>query len=86
MNQTQGPTVATISTDPRTEDVGIAIVTCRGAMTREDEPHPQVRLSRKKKIAFDIATEKEIVFGARDAIEINLGKSPVYEMPFAFNY
>ena len=48
-------------------------------------PTPQVRLSGKKKIAFDIATKKETVFGARDAIERNLGKSPVYEMPFDFN-
>ena len=29
--------------------------------------------------------EKETFFGSRDAIERNLGKSPVYEMPFDFD-
>ena len=39
----------------------------------------------KKKALFDIASKKETFFGARDAIGRNLGKSPVYEMPFAFD-
>ena len=74
-----------ISVEPRTKDVDVTIVTLNGAMTGEDKPLPQVRLAGNKKDPFDIATESDTFFEARDAIERNPGKSHVYEMPSAFD-
>ena len=75
MNQSQGSIFETISAEPGTEDVDVAIITCRGAMTGEDGPRLQVRLDGKNKASFDIATEKDTFFEARDAIGRNHGKS-----------
>ena len=36
-------------------------------------------------MSFDIATEKDTFFEAKDAIGRNPGKSPIYEMPSAFD-
>ena len=36
-------------------------------------------------MSFDIATEKDTFFEARDLIERNHGKSPRYEMPSGFD-
>ena len=36
-------------------------------------------------MAFDIATEKDTLFGAKNAIKINTGKLPIIDMPFAFD-
>ena len=85
MNQNQGSTLATIFVEPRTKDVDVAIVTCGGATTREDGPCQKVRLAGKKKGSFDIATERDIFFKVWDVIERNLGKSPIYEIPSAFD-
>ena len=52
----------------------------------EDGPLPQVQLARKKKESFDIATEKETFFEARDVIGRNTGKSHVYEIPSTFDF
>ena len=56
MNQDQGSIAATISTQPRIEDVSISIVTDTGATMEEDGPCPQVQLVGKKRVSFDIAT------------------------------
>ena len=58
MNQTEGPTIVTISIEPRTQDVDITIVTFKGAMMGDDGPQPQVRLARKNKETFDIMPKK----------------------------
>ena len=67
------------------KDVDVAIVTCGGATTGEDGPCQKVRLAGKKKGSFDIATERDIFFKVWDVIERNLGKSPIYEIPSAFD-
>ena len=67
-------------------DVDVVIVSCTGATTGEDGTRPHIQMARQKKALFDIATEKETFFGARDAIRQNLGKSHVYEMPPTFDY
>ena len=54
LNQSQGSIVTKISAEPRTKDVDEVFVTCGGATTREDIPHPQIRLVGKKKVQFDI--------------------------------
>ena len=85
MNQTQGPTVATISAEPKTQDVDVAIFTHRGAMMGDDGTQSQVQLDGKKKVAFDIVIEKEIFFKTRDMIGRNIGKSHVYEILSSFD-
>ena len=85
LNQNQGKMVATILTEPKTKDLDVSIVTRGGATNGENGTQTQVRLAVNKKVAFDIATEKETIFETRDVIRRNLGKSPVYEMPFAFD-
>ena len=77
--------VATIQAEPRTKDVDVGVFTCVGARTGEDRPWQQVWLTRKKKVAFDIVTEKDTFFGAKHAIERNLGKLPIIDMPFSFD-
>ena len=67
------------------KDVNLGIVTCVGAATGDDGPQIQVRLTGKKKVAFDIATEKYTFFEAKHAIGRNMGKSPVVEVPSAFD-
>ena len=42
MNQNQGLTVAMISTEPKTEVIGIGVVTRAGATIGEDGPRPQI--------------------------------------------
>ena len=68
MNQTQRPTVATISAEPRMQDVDVAIVSRGGTMTGNDGPWPQVQLFRNNKVTFDIVTKKETFFETRDVI------------------
>ena len=55
-------------------------------MNGEDGTLLQVRLGGKKKVSFDITTEKETFFGDRDVIRRNTGKSPVDEIPSSFDY
>ena len=81
----QGPTVAMISAEPRTQDVDVAVVTRGGATTREDILIPQVRLAGKKKVQFDVNVEKDTFFEAQDKMSRNFGKLHVYEMPTAFD-
>ena len=49
------------------------------------KPLPQIQLHGTKKATFDIAIEKETLFGAQDVIGRNLGNSPIYEMPPTFD-
>ena len=85
MNLNQGSTVATIQAKPWMKDVYIGVVTCAGAMTGEDGPWQQVCLTGKKKVAFDIAMEKDTFFEAKHAIERNPGKLPIIDMSSAFD-
>ena len=36
-------------------------------------------------MAFNIATQRDTLFGVKNAIERNLGKLPIVDMPFAFD-
>ena len=67
------------------KDVNVGIFTHRGAITRDDGPRQQVWLAGKKKVAFDIMTEKDIMFTENHAIRRNLGKLPIIDMPSAFD-
>ena len=50
------------------KDVDVGIITRVGATTRDDGLQLQVQLVGKKKVAFDIATEKDTFFDAKNAI------------------
>ena len=63
----------------------MGVVTRVGATTGENGPRQQVRFAGKKKVAFDIATEKDTFFEAKQAIERNTGQLPIVEMSFAFD-
>ena len=67
------------------KDVDVGIVTHAGATTRDGGPRMQVQLTTKKKVAFDIVTKKDTFFGTKNAIERNLGKLPIVDMPFSFD-
>ena len=77
--------VATISMEPRKQDVDVVVVTLGRATTGEDSPFPQVRFAEKKKVQFDVNTDKDTFFEAHDEMRINSGKLLVYEMETAFD-
>ena len=85
LNHNQGPIVATVLTEPTTQDVDFIGITHRGATTREDSLIPQAWLSGKKKVQFDFNTEKDTFFEAWDEMRRNSGKLPIYEMPTSFD-
>ena len=61
-NLHQGLTVAAIHLEPRMKDVEVNIFTHVGVITGDDGPWQPVRLTRKKNVSFDIATEKDTFF------------------------
>ena len=67
------------------KDVDVGIVTHTGTTTGDDAQQKQVQLARKKKVAFDIVTEKDTFFGEKHAIRRNPGKLPIIDMPFSFD-
>ena len=67
------------------KDVNIRVVTHASVTTGEDGPWQQVRLTGKKKVAFDIATEKDTFFEAKHAIGRNPGKLPIINMSSTFD-
>ena len=67
------------------KDVDIGIVTCVGATIGDDGPWFLVQHSGKKKVTFDIVTEKDTFFDAKNAIGRNMGMLPIVDMPFAFD-
>ena len=67
------------------KDVDIGLVTLASATTGEDGPLQQVWLTGKKKVAFDIAMEKDTFFEAKHAIKRNLGKLSIIAMSYAFD-
>ena len=77
--------MATIQAKPQMRDVNVGIITRACATTGDDGPRVQVRLIDKKKVTFDIVTEKYTFFDARNEIGRNLGKLPIVDMPFAFD-
>ena len=77
--------VATISVEPRTQDVDVAVVTRKGATIGEDSLIPQVRLAGKKKVHFDVTIEKHTFFEPQDEMHKNSDKLLVYEIPTAFD-
>ena len=85
LNLNQGPTVTTIQAKPQMKAVDVGIVTRADVKTRDDGTSQQVWLIGKKKVAFDIATEKDTFFGEKHAIGMNLGKLPIIDMPFDFD-
>ena len=84
-NLNQELTIATIHAEPKMKDVDVGIVTHADATTGDDGPFQQVQLARKKKVAFDIVTEKDTFFEAKHAIGRNPGKLPIIDMPSAFD-
>ena len=67
------------------KDVDVGIVTHTDATTRDNGPHQKVHLTGKNKVAFDIATEKDTLFGEKNAIGRNPGKLPIIDMPSTFD-
>ena len=66
LNLNQGSTVSTIQAEPQMKDVDVGIVTRTGTTTGDDGPWLQVRLTGKKKVTFDIATEKDTFLDAKN--------------------
>ena len=77
--------VATIQVELQMKDVDIGIVTHVSAKTGEDGPRQQVQFFGKKKVAFDIAMDKNTFFEAKHASGRNLGKLPIIEMSSTFD-
>ena len=77
--------VATIQAEPWAKDVDVGVVTRASATTGEDGPRQQVWFTRKKKVAFDIAIEKDTFFKSKHVIGRNPGKLPIIDMPSAFD-
>ena len=67
------------------KDVDVGIISCVGAIIGDDGPWFLVQHSGKKKVTFDIVTEKDTFFDAKNAIGKNPGKLPIVDMPFAFD-
>ena len=67
------------------KDVNVGVVTRISATTREDGPRQQFQFAGKKKVAFDIAMEKDTLFEVKHAIGRNLGKLPIIDMPSSFD-
>ena len=67
------------------KDVDVGIVTCICVTTGDDGPMLQVWLTGNKKVAFDIAIEKDTFFDTKNVIGRNLGKLLIIDMPSAFN-
>ena len=67
------------------KDVDVGIVACIGVTTGDDGPWLQVQLTSKKKVPFDIATEKYTFFESKNAIGRNPSKLPIVYMPFTFD-
>ena len=81
----QGSIVSIIQAEPRIKDVDVGIVTRAGATNGDDGPWLQVRITSKKKAAFDIVTKKDTFFNAKNGIGRNPGKLPIVDIPFAFD-
>ena len=74
-----------IQAEPRMKDVNFGVFTHTCVTTGKYGLQQQVQLTGKKKVAFDIVTEKDTFFGAKHAIGRNSGKLPIIDMPFAFD-
>ena len=85
LNLNQGSIVATIQAEPRMKDVDVGIVTHAGATTGDDGPQLQVWLAGKKKVTFDIVTEKDTFFDTKNKIGRNPTKLPIVDMLFGFD-
>ena len=67
------------------KDVDVGIVTGASATTGDDGLWKQVWLAGNKKVAFDIATDKDTFFGSKNAYGRNSSKLPIIDMPFSFD-
>ena len=67
------------------KDVDVGIVTHAAVTTGDDGPWKQVWLAGKKKVAFDVVTEKDTFFEAKQAIKRNPSKLPIIDMPSTFD-
>ena len=53
-------------------------------LEKMDHDH-KFRMASKKKAQFDIMTKRDTFFEARQALGRNLGKTPIFGMPSAFD-
>ena len=56
-----------------------------GAMTGDDTRVPNIWPAACKKVLFDVHMEKETFLEARNILNKNIGKFPIYEMPHDFD-
>ena len=67
------------------KDVDVGIFTRASVTIGDDGLWQQVRLTGKKKVAFDIVTEKDTFFDAKNVIRRNPGKLPIINIPSTFD-
>ena len=51
-----------ISTEPRTQDVDVAVITQGGVGTKYASLRPEIWLDAKKKVQFDVDVERDTFF------------------------
>ena len=85
LKQNQGPTIAMILAEPRTQDTDVVFITHVGAMKRRRWTTSTNSDGGKENVQIGIDTEIEIFFEAHDAIKRNPIKLLVYEIPTAFD-
>ena len=61
-----------------TQPIVVGVITRGGATTGDDGPIPQIRLAAHKKVQFDVDADKDTLFDARDIMERDTGKFPIY--------
>ena len=84
-NLNQGPTVAIIHAELRMKDVDVGIITPAGVKTSDDGTWKLVRLAGKKKVSFDVATEKDTFLEVKQEVGRNPSKLQIIDMPSSFD-
>ena len=52
LKQNQGPTIAMILEEPRTQDNDVVFITHVGATKGEDGPHPQIQMAGRRRYSL----------------------------------
>ena len=73
-----------ISVEPRVWSVDVVVITRGGATIGDDGSIPQVWLDGRKKVQFDVKSEKDMFFEAHDTIRREPVNFYVYTMPHVF--
>ena len=73
-----------ISVEPRVRSVDVVVFTRGGTTTGDDGSIPQVWLDGRKKVQFDVKSEKDMFFEAHDTIRREPVNFYVYTMPHVF--